>query len=281
MKQLIVNADDYGVTEDVSRGILEAHQRGIVTSTSVMIGFPASAEAVRRALTEAPNLGLGVHLTLSGGGRPVLPPSEVVSLVDEQGCFYPFDEWLLRYEQFDPDEIREELAAQCDRFIEIARRPPDHLDGHHHAVYRHAAGLRTLFDLAETYSIPIRNPGLDQGDGPRALLDGIPEHMRETAIDEIVAVLDERHFPLCPVHFEDGFYDTTATLGDLLLILTGLADDGITELMCHPGYVDDTLISDYTTKREAEIQALTHRSAHEVIKAEGITLVTFGALLNV
>ena len=79
------------------------------------------------------------------------------------------------------------------------------------------------------------------------------------------------------MRFEANFYDKTATLGDLLLMLTNLVE-GVTELMCHPGYADESLLSDYTAKREAEIATLTHPSVKEVIKASGIELVSFSVL---
>src|SRR4051812_41005171 len=102
-KRLIVNADDYGNTPGLTRGILEAHHKGIVTSTSVMIVSAGVIGDLQQAASEAPNLGLGLHLTFSGAGnRPILPPQEVPSLVDNHGTFYPFEEWLLHYDEFDP-----------------------------------------------------------------------------------------------------------------------------------------------------------------------------------
>ena len=283
-KRLIVNADDYGDTPGISRGILEAHANGIVTSTSVMIGSAGAPAAVQDALKIAPNLGLGLHFTLSGvGRRPILPPEEVPSLVKPDGTFYGFEQWLEHYEQFDSDEIARELTAQCECFTDIAGKPPDHLDGHHHAVYRHPAGLRTLFALAERYHLPIRNVGF----GAHALagtlnnlLNEIAEPARSTNIPVLKAEFGGKT-PPWPDRFEGDFYDTTATLGDLLLILTNLPDDGTTELMCHPGYADEMLISDYTTKREDELKVLTHRSVREVIAAEGINLIKFSALHSV
>ncbi|MEP7287390.1 MAG: ChbG/HpnK family deacetylase [Chloroflexota bacterium] len=282
MKQLIVNADDYGATPGVSRGILEAHHKGIVTSTSVMIGCANAVEAVHEALHTAPDLGLGLHFTLSGTGlRPILPPDEVRSLVQADGTFYPIKTWLAHYADFDPSEIEREMAAQCECFIDVAEQQPDHLDGHHHAVYRHPASLLTLFNLADHYRIPIRNPGFDgtldtQHKLLNDLLNDLPDAVRDSSIAAVSAILAERRV-LWPDRFEGNFYDATATLGDLLLMLTNLPD-GMSELMCHPGYVDEYLHSDYTTKREDEIAALTHASVREVVKSEEIALVKFNAV---
>src|SRR5258708_10093114 len=275
--RLIVNADDYGLTPGVSRGILEAHRKGIVTSTSVMISSPGVAPAIQEALNSAPQLGLGLHFALSGtGSRPILPAEQVKSLLQDDGMFYPFEEWLAHYEQFSPDEIVRELTAQCECFADLAGKPPDHLDAHHHVIYRHPAALRTAFELAQRYNIPVRNPGFDRA--LPDLLSGVSEASRETTHTEIEELLAgaTRHWP---DHFEDGFYDMPATLGDLLLILANLPE-GVTELMCHPGYADDPLSfrNDYADKREAELAALTHVSVRELIKAEGIELIRFSDL---
>src|SRR5579871_1756019 len=275
--RLIVNADDYGLTPGVSRGILEAHSKGVVTSTSVMISSPGVAVAVQDAVAGAPELGLGLHFTLSGtGSRPILPAEQVRSLVQDDGTFYPFEQWLAHYEQFSPDEISRELTAQCECFTDLAGKPPDHLDSHHHVIYRHPAALRTAFELAQRYNIPVRNPGFEQ-ELP-GLLAGIPESVRDRSTAEIEKLLAGAT-PRWPDNFEGGFYDETATLGDLLLILANLRD-GVTELMCHPGYAEDPLPfrNDYTDKREAELAALTHVSVRELIKAEGIVLLKFSDL---
>jgi chitin disaccharide deacetylase len=279
-KRLIFNADDFGLTPGITRGILEAHHKGVVTSTTALVGSPHAADAIRQAIESAPDLGLGLHLAISGTGRPVLPSSEVPSLVREDGRFHGFTGWVYLFEQFNPDEIARELNAQCERFIDFAGRPPDHLDGHHHAVYRHPAGLRTLLDLAARYNIPIRNayPDLPGDDSIRRLLEEVPANDREAALSAIKAILAEGPLPVRPALFDDSFYGPTATLGDLLLILTNLPEDSTAEIMCHPGYVDDQLDSDYTTTREGEIRILTHSSVKEVIKAEGIELITFAML---
>ena len=77
--RLIVNADDYGRTPGVSRGIRQAHLRGIVTSTTAMMNMPAIEEDLQAALEETPELGLGVHLVLTCGAP--LSPSGRVSTI--------------------------------------------------------------------------------------------------------------------------------------------------------------------------------------------------------
>lgn len=281
VKQLIVNADDYAHSPGVSRGILDAHLKGIVTSTTTMITFPGAIAAIQDAQRIAPRLGLGLHLTLTdGAARPILPPQEVPSLIREDGTFYPLQAWFERLDQFNPDEIVRELTAQCECFTDIAKRPPDHLDSHHHAAYRHPAAFETMLKLAKQHNIPIRHYKIH---GERSLdetlflsVNRAPTHLHEPYITALKGLI-ERYQPKHPDYFEVEFYDGKATLGDLLLTLADLSD-GITEIMCHPGYVDEYLDSTYSNKREDEVAVLTHSSAKEVIQAQNIELVTFGAL---
>jgi predicted glycoside hydrolase/deacetylase ChbG (UPF0249 family) len=279
-RRLIINADDYGLTPGISQGILEAHLKGVVTSTTVMVGSPYAADAIRLALQSAPGLGLGLHLTLSGMGRPVSPPSEIPSLVRQDGRFYPLEDWLARISEFNAADIVHELRAQVERFIQIVGKPPDHLDGHHHAVYRHPAALNELCDLALNYAIPIRNVWSDKPVDVtiHRLLEGTPIEWRAPTAQALKNILTmKKPRPSWPDHFEDTFYDAASTLGDLLLILTSLPG-GVTEIMCHPGYADSALDSDYTTRRDDEVKTLTHNSVREVLKAEGIDLINFGDL---
>src|SRR5512134_2504252 len=107
-RQLIVNADDFGRTRGVSAGILRAHQEGIVTSTTAMMNMSGVAADLHLAQTEAPRLGLGVHLNFTAG-RPLLPPEWCASLVDEHGHFLTQDAVAAAPERLKPDEMREEL----------------------------------------------------------------------------------------------------------------------------------------------------------------------------
>ncbi len=254
MKRLIVNADDFGFAPGVTRGILEAHQKGVVTSTSVMMNYPESAAALEAGLRDAPSLGFGLHITITGGGHPLSAPESIPSLLTAAGTFPEVHEsytWHDRADRYKTDEIAREVKAQFDRFVAVAGRLPDHLDSHHHAIYQ-PKGLPVLLQLAAEHHLSIR---------PAA------EAKSSSAV--------------MPDHFLDGFYDKTATLGSLLLILTELAE-GSTELMCHPGYVDAELIArdSYRDPREGEITALTHKSVREVLAAEDIELITFADLGN-
>src|SRR5215203_3148938 len=113
-RQLVVNADDFGISRGVNRGIVEAHRLGLVTSASLMPNLPAAEDALTRAAI-CPNLGLGLHLTLTAG-KPLSPPQQVQTLVDAEGQFLVLGTLLARLSlgQVRGDDLRRELAAQVE-----------------------------------------------------------------------------------------------------------------------------------------------------------------------
>lgn len=94
LRQLIVNADDYGVTRNVSLGIREAHQQGIATTTTAIMIAPAIAQELKLAQELCPKLDIGVHLVLTSG-TPIRPTSKVPSLVGNDGRFHEFKDIAL------------------------------------------------------------------------------------------------------------------------------------------------------------------------------------------
>ncbi|MBN2304938.1 MAG: ChbG/HpnK family deacetylase [Anaerolineae bacterium] len=280
MKKIIVNADDLGYAPGVNRGILDAHRKGILTSTTVMINLPHAPAALDLMAAEAPNLGIGLHLTLTAG-PPVSPPDQVASLLGDNGHFKTLQQWTADMDSADPDHVRRELTAQVARFREWTGRLPDHLDSHHHICYLLPAGLRAMLDIAAEHDLPMRSAGLDMPPDERLrllrdLLGGLPDDAARRLIDRLQAVLESGPPPRFPARFDGTFFAQKATLGHLLVILTTLPDDSVTEIMCHPGYVDAALTGGYREPRETEIEHLTHAATRECVQSEGIQLVTFG-----
>lgn len=249
-KYLIVNADDYGMAASVSRGIRESHQRGIVTSTTVMIGMDNAAEAVEQALQETPDLALGLHLVVAGKAmKPVLPPEQIPTLVRPDGLFYDHPAWGEQAAFFDPDEMMREVYAQLERFVTVANKLPTHLDSHYHATYFHPTAVAAMRSLALKYNLPLRH---DRGIGG-SVLEGL---QHPAAFYEL-----DHHQPI----------------EVLLHFLQSLPDGEIVELCCHPGYSNETLFEtdSWTTVREIEVAYLTDPRVRAVIASEQITLCNF------
>jgi predicted glycoside hydrolase/deacetylase ChbG (UPF0249 family) len=122
MISLIVNGDDFGASHGVNRGIVEAHERGILTSTSMMVGRPGGAEAGRLAAAHS-SLDVGLHV-------------EMDSLPDSRS----------------PEE---EIERQLQRFVELTGRAPTHMDAHHN-VNRQASLAPAFIAVAERHDLPLR-----------------------------------------------------------------------------------------------------------------------------
>ncbi len=270
-RSLIINADDFGLTEGVSRGIIRAHQEGILTSTTYMVNFPWAAE-VAPLLKEAPNLGVGVHLNLTTGS-PVLPPEQVPSLVDGQGRLSKsLSHILLRVR---PEDARKEWSAQVEKAIRLLGRIPTHLDTH-----RYLQGFprlaQVMVDVARTYKIPaVRclypGPEVDQNMYPRwhpasFLVGGVLRRSLDVLAASGVA------------------YPSASMAGDFnlpqLLAKLDRVGEGVTEIVTHPAIVDDHLrsLSSLQGQREVELAALTSPVARRKVEERGIDLVSFAHL---
>jgi predicted glycoside hydrolase/deacetylase ChbG (UPF0249 family) len=139
MRRLIVNADDFGLSAGVNRGILEAHDHGVVTSTSLMVLQPAAEQAVAAA-SERPALSVGLH-------------------VDVGEWVYVRDEWRPVYERLaaaDERIAREQVERQIDRFHELTGSKPTHLDSHQHANRREPLRSAVLA-AGEALRVPVRH----------------------------------------------------------------------------------------------------------------------------
>ena len=249
-RRLIVNADDFGVTEGVSRGILRAHREGLVTSTTVLASLPAQPEldAVAR---DSAGLGLGLHFNLTLG-RPVSPPETVGSLVDAEGRFGR--DLAVLQERARPDEVRRECEAQIEAFTRRFGRGPTHLDSHHHA-HRLSRVMDAVVDVVLAARLPLRS----QDPGFR---DGLRRRDIATT-DSFVGDADVEP------------YWTTERLLDQLATLPL----GLTELMCHPGFFDEHLAySRYGRQREVELATFCDPEARATLERLDIQLCHFGAL---
>lgn len=148
MKRLIVNADDFGLCEGANLGILRAHHTGIVTSATVMLNMPGAVSALEAARL-TPTLGVGVHLTLTGG-RPLCP--DVPTLTGPDGRFLRMP--ALKASAAAAD-LERELRAQVAAFLASGLRPT-HLDSHHHVHLEMPAVGEIALRLANELGVPVR-----------------------------------------------------------------------------------------------------------------------------
>ena len=279
-KQLIVNADDYGRSSGVSRGILEAHRQGIVTSTTVMVNQPGAQAQLAEALA-CPTLGVGLHLVFTAW-KPVLPPETIPGLVDGDGFFFDQHTVWAQAETIPLAALQAELTAQIGRFAAWAGRLPDHLDCHHF-VHLHPLFFQVYADLAAQFGLPLRVPFPPEADFQQALdtlpfLEGFPHDLVRGMIATNSNLLQARNLAH-PDHFIATFFGREALTLDFLLNLLDTLPEGSSELMCHPGYADEALAgSGYRAERELERVLLTDPAVRQRVTDLGIELVTFAAL---
>jgi predicted glycoside hydrolase/deacetylase ChbG (UPF0249 family) len=283
MPQLIVNADDFGSSARVNEGILYAHHNGIVTSTSAMMNYPDARPGLEKALVEAPNLSLGLHLNLTHG-RPVLPNEQVPSLVDDNGYFFPPERLIEVALQFDGDELYQEIAAQLGAFIAATGREPTHLDSHYHIAFMHPLALQATLTLAAEHRLPVRETSFnDSPDVMAKKVQAFMPYLSEAFIEQLSVMLREvlAHSPepYMPAYFEPRFREERRTLGDLLNILsdTRFRPNRPTELLCHPGLDNDSQL-DEGEIRQKEVDLLTHPTTKEVIESLNIELISYADL---
>jgi chitin disaccharide deacetylase len=267
-KRLIVNADDFGFTPDVNRGIVAAHREGILTASTLMANGEAFEDAVRLA-RETPALDLGCHLVLISG-RSVLPP--YASLPASAPA-------LLRALAARRIRVYDELAAQVRKIL-AAGLQPTHLDTHKHT---HLAPpvLDAVARIAEEFDIRwVRRPF----DVPlTAARGGVLKRATSSGLQLLRSRFHRvltRHGCRTTDHFA-GFQITGRFRApELARLIRGLPE-GLTEFMCHPGYCGEHLRQAHTRLKESrqrEMEALMAPEVRAALVEAEVELVNYRAL---
>ncbi len=217
MKYLIVNGDDFGASAGINRGILEAHERGILTSTSLMVDSPASEAAATLARDRA-SLSVGLHADLTAEMRGP-------------------DATLGR-------RLAAALDRQLRRFERLMHRGPTHLDSHHN-LHRDERALPCFLERARRHGLPLR------------------EHS--------------------PVRYFSSFYGQWGGVTHweqirpegLARLLETELEEGITELSCHPGFVETDVVTSYVAERAVETHTLCDPLIRQVLADQAIQLVNY------
>jgi hopanoid biosynthesis associated protein HpnK len=290
MKRLIVNADDFGLTEKINQAIMVGHYRGLISSTSLLANGEAFASAVALS-RQAPHLGVGVHLNLTEG-KPVAPPSSISGLLNGEGLFArkPASLWqAMILGRVSTADIEKELRAQIEKVL-AAGIVATHLDSHKHVHALPVLGRMGL-RLARHYGIPAIRCVAERWSAMGYLLRRFPQAkatvFRQRTKSFALAALSlgwRRRLRRAGLACAEHFYGVTPTgfLDEELLreVLRRLPE-GTSELMCHPGLVDQALKQTPTRlleQREVEYQALTRPEIKLLVKDLGIELVNYGEL---
>ncbi len=263
-----MNADDFGLSEGVNKGIRRSFELGIVRSASLMANGPAFDDAVRIA-EELPSLAVGVHLSLVGesaltqafrGGLPQSYPRFVLARL---------------LGRVPTSSIKAEIEAQVERVLE-AGILPSHIDSHQH-LHALPSVARIVWRCARKYKIPVvRAPIIAE------LSDRSPRNLREAQLAVLSNLsrklrerLCERKIKSCDL-FWGGICAGSLNQENLTRILAQLGP-GVNELMCHPGISDEALRSRYGWGYhwDDEVTALTSDETLQMVQREGIRLAGF------
>ncbi len=242
-RRLLVVADDYGIGPETSRAILELARAGVVTGTVLLVNSPHAESAVRAWHSAGVDSDLGWHPCLTMD-RPIAPAREVASLVHRDGCMGPLG-WFLRRLMLGlirPEHIRRELEAQCQRFRELAGHEPMMVNSHQHVAVFSPVGP-ILRDILRPVS---PRPFLRRVIEPWTTWTGVPGARIKRAV---LTTLGRRE---AKRQEREGFpgADGLAGITDPVWVrhpsffarwLSRMPGEDV-ELMCHPGYFDDTLV---------------------------------------
>ncbi len=253
-RYLIVNADDLGYYNAADEGIVRSAVEGIVTSATVVVNMPY-AERVARLLsnsTQLSSLSVGLHFNLTHGSA--LCP-DISSLADEKGCFH-----LSVNELADAavlEDITKELHAQMSQFRKLFHKMPTHIDSHKH-IHRKQNVLTAIIETAKKNNIPVRSNS---------------PYVHESLKRAGIATTD--------YFVGDVSVGAFWTKEKLMTTLRNLPE-GVTELMCHPGFMDKSgeYIGFYNAQREGELSSLCDEEIKQVIKEESIELISFQHFLK-
>lgn len=287
LKKLIVTADDFGLTRRVNEAIEEAHRDGIVTTASLLVNGRAFDSAVEM-LKNNPRLDAGLHLNLTEG-RSVSAHEDIPSLAGETGFSYHHPVNLM-VALFRHDvrlaDVEKEIRAQLQRALGAGIRI-SHVDGHKHVhvipqvfglVCRIASdyGIRAVRSTVEKapklYSLLTRNFG--------SSLEILKQYCFGKVLSGtfILARLGNARYGLrTPL----GLYGISQTgFLDLQTFahIVSRMPDGVSEVMCHPGYVDEDLMRTPTRlhfQRERELKMLTAREIRDLLENAGVVLATY------
>ena len=285
MRRLIVNADDFGLTQGVNRAIVEGNAAGIVTYATLMANAKASLAAADLAKLQ-PSLKTGCHVVLiDGEPLSINLPTLTNGSSRFRNSLKQFAMAAVRKQIF-ADEIQRETEAQI-RKIQACGVALTHVDSHKH-THIFPEVLRPVLRAAKACGIrAVRNPFEPLRSWPREMVLGTPGlWLRSAAVMAFQMFAAAFHRALR----EEGMVSTDGTVG---IAATGLLDqqillkilkalpEGTWELVCHPGYSDPDLQAAgtrLTQSREVELAALTSAETKEAIARQKIQLISYADL---
>lgn len=282
MKGLIVNADDFGLHQEINKGIIKGYQEGFITSTSLMCSAPAFDDAVALA-RKNPGLGIGIHLTLVGSVPSVLPKEKISSLVDDTGLFP--ENYVVFAKKFYTGQVKMvqlelELRAQIEKALATGLTIT-HVDSHQHThVLPGMIGL--VVKLCNEYQ--IKNIRIPQEDYffSGGFAGGLGRKVGRAGLS-FCACLAAMKAKSAGLKYPDSFFGMLAG-GNLNERLVGniinTLPEGVSEIMTHPGLDKQELDKHFTWNYhwEDELNAFLSAKNKTLLEQQQVVLMNFGGL---
>jgi len=283
VRRLIINADDFGLTAGVNRAILEAHEHGVVTSTTLMANSLAFEEAVQLAQSRF-SLSTGCHVVLLDG-KPLIDPGRLPSLVDgKDGNSFRdgVSGFVLRTlcGRIDPDQVEAETTAQI-RKLQSHGIDVSHVDSHKH-THMFPPALQGILRAARTCGVTaIRNPFEVVAANFVRLQRGLWKRYAQVETLHGLAGYFRKAVAKAGLRTPDGTLGIVATghlNPDLFREIADNMPEGTWEFVCHPGYLDADLRSFATRLRKSrveELAVLTSPDTRAALERQGVQLISY------
>jgi len=277
-RSVIINADDFGLSPGVNRGILAGFRRGVLSSTTMLVNLESFDEAVSLA-RENPDLPVGIHLSLLWGA-PLSSAREVPTLIDRDGCFpRSLTTLAARYfsRRLDPDQLRLEFRNQIRCFLETGLRPT-HVDTHKH--------VHCLPGVLDALCFAAKESGIDKLRLPSERRLVPPASWKAAGKRRLIGFLCRdaqmrlRKAGMRSTDHFAGIEHSGSLNSDVLNRILSNLRSGVTEIMCHPGYSDEQArkYSSASLQRETELASLYDPRVKDRIASDSIRLIHYGDL---
>jgi hypothetical protein len=272
MKNLIINADDFGMSKEVNKGIIQGVRQGIISSVSVMTNMPYFDEAIK-FLKKYPKISVGLHFNITEGS-PLSLPKEVETLIREDNSFY-FWSFLIQkmlFKQINLNDVQSELKAQ---YVTLAktRIPITHIDSHHH-IHLTPSIFKLVSDFADRQKIVALRGNqfnfwnLSVGVWQKP----IPTQVAVNFLLVLNNFSSRKYRPYQVNRFYDLNWGKNLSVKQLTDILEHLPN-GITEFICHLAVMSDKGNPTFLKPRQKTLNLITNNTIKKLLKENGITLV--------
>ncbi len=259
--KLIIQSDDYGITEAVACGIIKGIKEGVIKCTGMFTNMPSSKKAAEM-IKECPDVCLGIDINLVAG-KPCADPSKVPSLIKENGYFYTSRERRALDEKCEDhdhlsahlDEVMIEAEAQIEKFIELNGKLPEYLHGHAYSsptVFKMQDAMMEKYGVGTSRGFMECNQ-INRGSSswytvPFGLEDQIKTDTKDFIIHDKMKILNSEY----------------------------------AAIISHCGYVDAPLfdVSSFTVIRTKDLAAMLSDEVKQWIKDNHIELITYRDLPN-